>query len=126
MPSPPSTRPSDARGRRSFAFAREDSGRIEVSSRDLPYRQGIYCRSANSGFGPERRVATALRFGRKRSIAEMERFSACNDLLRMTQRIRTRSMYGSMYLSHPSSCDIRKTLYDIYSILGTSTMRLLG
>src|SRR5438132_420921 len=28
MPSPPSTRPRDARGRRSFAFAREDSGRI--------------------------------------------------------------------------------------------------
>ena len=27
MPSPPSTRPSDARGRRSFAFAREGSGR---------------------------------------------------------------------------------------------------
>src|SRR5438094_7391363 len=28
--------------------------------------------------GPERRVATALRFGHKRSIADMERFSACD------------------------------------------------
>ena len=33
--SPPSTRPSDARGRRSFAFARKDSGR--ASSSALPH-----------------------------------------------------------------------------------------
>src|SRR5438552_3437421 len=51
MPSPPSTRPSDARGRRSFAFAREDSGRIRgfeqrsalQAGNILPVREFRFC-----------------------------------------------------------------------------------
>src|SRR5262245_16865788 len=39
MPSPPSTPPSDARGRRSFAFAREDSGTANGSALLVNHRR---------------------------------------------------------------------------------------
>jgi hypothetical protein len=38
MPSPPSTRPNDARGRRSSAFIREDTGRLGIVAR-LPNKR---------------------------------------------------------------------------------------
>src|SRR5438876_9175623 len=38
MPSPPSTRPSDARGRRSSAFVREDLGRASGSALLVDHR----------------------------------------------------------------------------------------
>src|SRR5690348_7680594 len=43
MPSPPSTRPNDARGRRSSAFIREDTGKASGSPRahHLPWNDTI-------------------------------------------------------------------------------------
>src|SRR5262245_41825081 len=51
MPSPPSTRPSDAPGRRSFAFAREDSGRASGSALlvDHRWRRAARLRAAHTG-----------------------------------------------------------------------------
>src|SRR5215218_3830254 len=52
MPSPPSTRPSGSRGRRSSAFAREDSG---TPSRSAVSRLAFTMTPISRGFGGRRR-----------------------------------------------------------------------
>src|SRR5512135_2374535 len=107
MPSPPSTRPSDARGRRSSAFVREDSGTATGPA-------GWFAPSTTDAFrraeraGPEGGAGVGDRSGRSRQagtgrfVAFRATFQKC-DFGTSTFLIKREKFWGRL-ASIPDAC----------------------
>jgi hypothetical protein len=84
MPSPPSTRPSDARGRRSSAFVRERHAPIDARSRPALSRSAGWVKTRTLEALVARSGLAAIAFVTKRAplaVVDANRLSRAHDLM---------------------------------------------